>query len=437
MANIKAFKALRYNTETCGQLKDVLAPPYDIITPERQAKLYAQSEYNIVRLTCGQTKETDTETDNRYTRAKAQFDTWLTDGIMQIDKKECLYFYEQEFDLKHHHYVHRGFITLLELEDFSEKVVLPHELTTQAPTHDRLKLLEEIQAFFNPVYCLFSDEEKIIHAYTKAICKTEPEIDFVHENGRRQRLWPVSDKEIISAVTKSFENKQLFIADGHHRYKAALMHRDACRAANPGWKKEDAFNYTLAYLSAVDDQGIVIFPTHRMIQNIGMDEAMAISFLKDDFRIEKIIVDKRIDELAEAINLDLAGTNDSKIYALYFGGNYYYRILPKNAAEIDALLPEKSAAYRNLDVTVLHNLLFEKYFNISAADSQNPEIVAYTRITADALESVQNGSRQCCVILKPTKVRELTNVSLAGEQMPAHSTYFYPKPLSGLVMHKL
>ncbi len=437
MASIQAFKALRYNTEKCGQLKDVLAPPYDIITPERQEKLYAQSEYNIVRLTYGQTMPTDSDTDNRYTRAKAQFDAWLKDGIMQTDSEECLYFYEQEFDLKHHHYIHRGFITLLKLEAFDNKVVLPHELTTQTPTADRLKLLEAIQAFFNPVYCLFPDEEKVIHAHTKSICNTAPDIDFVHENGKRQRIWCVNDKAVIDAVTKELADKQVFIADGHHRYEAALSHRDACRAQNLHHTGEESYNYTLAYLSSVEDPGIVIFPTHRMITSIGMDESTAISFLKDDFIIERIIVDKRISELAEAIGDDLASKNDSKIYALYFGGDYYYRIRPKNPREMDALLPDKSEAYRNLDVVALDKLLLEKYFNISGDDAENPSIIDYTRITADALEAVQSGKRQCCVILKPTKVRELTHVSLASEQMPAHSTYFYPKPLSGLVMHKL
>ncbi len=437
MANIKAFHALRYNTQLCGQLSDVVAPPYDIITPERREKYYAQSDYNITRIVCGRTEETDTDENNRYTRAADTLHAWMEEEILKTDDEECMYLYEQAFELNRHHYVHRGIVSLLELADFSEKVVLPHEETSEAPTEDRLILLGQTDTYFSQIYCLYTDDEKTIHARIKEIAKTKPDVEFVHKSTRIQRLWRISDKNLLRELTAAFKSKQLIIADGHHRYNAGLKYRDAMRKANPNWTKEDGFNYIPTLLVAVDDPGIVLFPPHRIIQSIGMDEATTISFLKDDFHIDRVIVDRSAKELTDAITQDLASTNDSKIYALYFGGNYYYRILPRDISEIDALLPDKSAAYRRLDVTVLHKLLLEKYFKIKSEDLENPDVLRYTRIITEALDAVQSGKQQCCVILKPTKVKDLLDVALAGEIMPPHSTYFYPKPLSGTIMYKM
>ncbi len=437
MANIKPFKALQYNPDKCGQLCDVVAPPYDIITPQRREKYYAQSEYNITRLICGRCEEDDTEDNNRYTRAADALRDWTAAGVLQTDAAACFYLYEQEFDINHHHYIHRGIVSLLELADFSEKVILPHEAFSDSPIEDRLSLLKETNTFFSEIYCLYTDEEKAVYKHIKAIAKTKPDIEFEYKNGRIQRIWAISDPAIHSNLQALFKNKQLYIADGHHRYKAALKYRDAMRKKYPAQSTDGAFNYIPTLLVAVDDPGIVMFPPQRMITDIGMDEATAISFLKDDFNIEKIIVDKNVHELTDAMLQDLANTNDSKIYALYFGGNYYYRILPRSTAEIDALLPDKSAAYRALDVTVLHKLLLEKYFKIKSEDLENPKIISYTRVIAEALGAVQDGTKQCCVILKPTKVHELLDVALAGETMPPHSTYFYPKPLAGLIMYQM
>lgn len=437
MANIRPFKALKYNPETCGQLKDVVAPPYDIITPQRREKYYAQSEYNITRIISGYAEENDSEQHNRYTRAAEALKAWTEAGILETDETACFYLYEQAFEINRDHYVHRGIVSLLELADLSEKIVLPHEETSDAPTEDRLALLRATNTAFSQIYCLYTDEEKLVYAHIKAIAKTKPDIEFEYKNGRIQRIWAIRDADVISALQTQFSTKQLFIADGHHRYNAALKYRDEMRKAHPDWTKEDSFNYTMSILVAVDDPGIVLFPPHRMITNIGMDEATAISFLKDDFIIEKIIVEKSTKALSEAITYDLAGTNDSKIYALYFGDNYYYRILPRSTHEMDTLLPDKSDAYRSLDVTLLQKLLLERHFKIKSEDLENPEVIAYTRNIPEALDAVQSGQKQCCVIMKPTKVHELLDVALAGETMPPHSTYFYPKPFSGLIMYKL
>lgn len=437
MANIKAFHGLRYNEEEGIALAEVVAPPYDIITPERREKYYAQSDYNITRIISGRAEETDTAENNRYTRAADTLHAWMEEEILKFDNEECMYLYEQEFTLDRQHYVHRGIVSLLELADFCEKVILPHEGTSEAPTEDRLALIRQTDTYFSQVYCLYTDEEKTVYAYIKEIAKTKPAIEFEYKNGRIQRIWAISDQKIVSALLALFADKQLIIADGHHRYNAALQYRDASRKANPDWKKTDSFNYILTLLVAADDPGIVLFPPHRIIKNIGMDEATAISFLKDDFHISKVIVDRNAKELTSAITQDLASTYDSKLYALYFGGNYYYRLLPRDISELDALLPDKSAAYRRLDVTVLHKLLLEKYFKIKSEELENPDIISYTRMMTEALDAVQSGAQQCCVIMKPTNVHELLDVSLAGEKMPPHSTYFYPKPLAGTVMYKM
>lgn len=436
MATIKPFKGLRYNIEKVSGLEHVVTPPYDIISDEEQKAYYEKHPNNVIRLEYGAEYETDSELDNRYTRAAAFLRSWIDDGVLQFEDKECLYLYEQRFSFLGQELTYRGFVTLTQLEEFSKGVILPHEETLSKAKTDRLNLMTATHANFSQIYCLYMDETGKIRSMMEQITKSPADISFTAENNILQNVWIVRDDAIIAAVQAEFADKQLFIADGHHRYETALNFRNKMREENPDWKESDLFNYVMMMLVDMDDPGLVVFPTHRLVNNVKIDEVMAVSLLKDDFDIDKIIVDSKTSMLCDAIAKDLVALKEKKGFALYFGGEYYYRLSLNDASVMEKYLPDKSEAYRNLDVTILHTLVLDKIYGIDTENLANQKNLTYTRDPIEAIEAVQNGSQQCAFLLNATKVREIKDVSLAGEKMPQKSTYFYPKLITGIVMNK-
>lgn len=436
MATIKPFKGLRYNIEKVSGLEHVVTPPYDIISDEEQKAYYDKHPNNVIRLEYGAEYETDSELDNRYTRAAAFLRSWIDDGVLQFEDKECLYLYEQRFSFLGQELTYRGFVTLTQLEEFSKGVILPHEETLSKAKTDRLNLMTATHANFSQIYCLYMDETGKIRSMMEQITKSPADISFTAENDILQNVWIVRDDAVIAAVQAEFADKQLFIADGHHRYETALNFRNKMREENPDWKESDLFNYVMMMLVDMDDPGLVVFPTHRLVNNVKIDEVMAVSLLKDDFDIDKIIVDSKTSMLCDAIAKDLVALKEKKGFALYFGGEYYYRLSLNDASVMEKYLPDKSEAYRNLDVTILHTLVLDKIYGIDTENLANQKNLTYTRDPIEAIEAVQNGSQQCAFLLNATKVREIKDVSLAGEKMPQKSTYFYPKLITGIVMNK-
>jgi uncharacterized protein (DUF1015 family) len=233
------------------------------------------------------------------------------------------------------------------------------------------------------------------------------------------------------------KDKQLFIADGHHRYETALNFRNKLREENPDYSQDDLFNYVMMMLVDMDDPGLVVFPTHRLIKDIaGFDENSLAEKLQEDFHVEKIMAEPSQNHLSEVIEQELTKRNKDKVFALYTGENYYYLLTLKNSDIMSKMLPDQSLAYRNLDVSVLHTVIFEKILGIDKENMANQKNLTYTRNPLEAIEWIKNGSFQCSFLLNATKVFEIKDVSLANEKMPQKSTYFYPKLVTGLVMNK-
>lgn len=437
MAKIIPFRGLRYDESKVGKLRDVVTPPYDIISPEQQQAYYEKNEYNVIRLEYGMEYDEDTVTENRYTRAAAFLSSWISEGVLRFEDEECLYLYEQRFVYKRQEFTYRGFISRVQLEDFANGVILPHEETLSKAKADRFNLMCTTSANFSQIYCLYIDEEKQIDAVIKSITKQEADVSFTDENDIVQSLWIIRDKSVIDQVVGLFADKQLFIADGHHRYETALAYRDKMRAEKPAYNQNDGFESVMMMLVDMDDPGLIVFPTHRMVQGVKFDEVRVISALKDNFEINKIIVDQDAGELCSAMEQDLASLKDKNCFALYCGGDYYYRLYLSNPAVMEQFLPDCSDAYRRLDVSVLHTLVLEQILGIDSENLKSQKNLTYTRDACEAVRSVQEGEQTCAFVLNPTKVHEIKDVSLAGEKMPQKSTYFYPKLITGLVMNKL
>ncbi|MGE4282274.1 MAG: DUF1015 domain-containing protein [Clostridia bacterium] len=438
MANLIPFRGLRYNDEKIYDLSRVTTPPYDIISPSAQEEYYKRHPNNVIRLELAKELEKDSDTDNKYTRASATLNEWLADNTLVFESQPALYLYEQIFTLKNgQKKSFKGFIGLIELEEFSKGVVLPHEETLSKAKTDRFNLMSTTFSNFSQIFSLYLDPEKKIHNIIQSISRLSPEITFTSQEGIIQNLWIITDQSIIQDVRKNFADKQLFIADGHHRYETALNFRNKLRQEYPDYSKEDLFNYVMMMIVDMDDPGLVVFPTHRLIKDLeNFDEAELVKKLQQDFAIEKITVGNAENPISDELEQQLATRNKEKVFGLYTGKDYCYVLTLKNLDVMVEMLTDKSAAYRNLDVSILHTLILEKILGIDKENMANQKNLAYTRNPEEAIEWIKNGDFQCSFMLNATKVYEIKDVSLAKEKMPQKSTYFYPKIITGLVMNK-
>lgn len=433
MANIRPFRGLRYNTDKIADLSKVTIPPYDVISPEEQKMYYGLHPNNFIRLELGEQRPTDTAEDNRYTRTAKTLSEWIDEQVLVYEQQPAVYLYEEMFTLKNGETKSfKGFITLVELAEFSKKVVLPHEETLSKAKADRFDLMCATDANFSQIYCLYMDPEKRITSIMADIAARPADVSFTAHDGVKQNLWVVTQPDVIAAVQAGFADKQLFIADGHHRYETALAYRDKLRAEGGG--QDELFNYVMMMLVEMDDPGLVVFPTHRMLHNLpGFDEAAVVAQLSGNFDVQRKSV---AGDVAAAMEADLDARTGDKAFALYTGGDYYYLLTLKNEGAMDAALPGKSAAYRDLDVSVLHTLILGEVFGIDMQNMADQRNLTYTKQAEEAVERVRSGEYQCAFLLNATKVRQIKDVSLANEKMPQKSTYFYPKLLTGLVMNK-
>lgn len=441
MANIIPFKGLRYNNEKITDLSLVTTPPYDIISSEGQEMFFERHSKNVIRLELGKENENDTAENNKYTRAADYLKEWIAEGTLTFESKPALYLYEQIFTLKDGSTKSfKGFITLVELEEFSKGIILPHEETLSKAKTDRFNLMSTTYSNFSQIFSLYMDPEKQITGIMEKLSQQPPHITFTSWDNIIQNLWIVTDEEIIAKICKYFSDKQLFIADGHHRYETALNFRNKLRDENPDYAKDELFNYVMMMLVEMDDPGLVVFPTHRLVRDIAhFDELTLIDQLNENFNVEKIAVEAntaKTGNISTLIEQALNERSSGKVFGLYTGKDYYYILTLKDSAVMQKNLPDKSAAYRNLDVSILHTLILDKLLGIDMENMANQKNLTYTRNSEEAIEWVRNGDFQCSFLLNATKVHEIKDVSLAKEKMPQKSTYFYPKLITGLVMNK-
>ncbi len=435
MAKVIPFKGLRYNNEKFADLNKVTAPPYDIIKPDKQDLLYSKSPYNIIRVDFGKVFEGDNDEDNCYTRASEALKLWIDDRSLVFEEKPAFYIYEQQFTVGELQKSVVGIIALVRLEDFSNGVIFPHEETISKAKTDRFNLMTATEANFNPVYSIYSDESAEIASLINSQSENEPDISFTTDEKIVQNVWIVTDEEVTSEITRMFEEKQLFIADGHHRYETALNYRNSRREAEGG-EGEKPYDYTMMLLVSMENSGLMVFPTHRLIRGAEkFDEVSLVSYLTEDFTISKIFFTDG--DYASIIADKLADTSeDEKVFALYTGDEYYYLLKLKDLEIADQFNQDKSTAYRRLDTTILHSLILERYLGIDKENMAEQKNLVYTKDIAEAISEVKNGDFQCAFLINASRVSEIKEVSSTHEKMPQKSTYFWPKPVTGIVMNK-
>ena len=407
MATVKGFRGIRYNPEKIDDFGDVLAPPYDVINAKEQDELYNKDPHNVIRLILSKGDD-----DSKYEEAANTFRSWIESDILRNDEEPSIYPYYQEFEEGGNKLTRKGFLAAVKIEDFSTKKILPHERTFPKHKRDRLKLNTACKANMSPVFSVYSDPEIVIEKLLDAKLTGEPIFDVTNDDGVRNKLWRISDPEVLTLIANHLEDKSFLIADGHHRYETAIEYRNIQREANGETPGDKPYEYVMMFLSNAEDKGLIINPTHRTVKSLGeitLDEFL--NKLGEEFNIEKLPYEEGISNIGH-----------EEFTILTKDPEFVYRASVKNS-DIDS--PNKMA------VTLLHNNVFNKIIDEDSAG------ILYTKFLDEAVDLVQNGDYEVAFILPELRASDIFDVVLTGDRMPQKTTYFYPKILSGLVFNPL
>ncbi len=433
------FRGLRYNQTLVPDLSLVVCPPYDIISQPEQRRYHKKHPDNAIHLDFGLEFTTDNDTNNRYTRAAALLDEWLAEKILVPEPAPALYFLREEFKAPDGSpAVREGFIAAVRLSDFSEGKILPHEETAPGAKEDRLRLIEATQANLSPIFCLYSDPEDSLVRQAKRYAG-DPEISIRDEAGTRHTLWTLVDPDQVDAISAALSRDSLLIADGHHRYETMLAYRDERRAReHPDGDRP--YDFTMVYLAGMDGDSRSVLPIHRFVSGLAKKTAGgALELLGADFDI--LDVPGTGEEQRRRMIGMMAETDAGRnAFGLFLAAeNSCHVLVGRRPRPMLPAADEHSEAYRSLDITVLDKLILSGALDIRPGGVNQGARVSFVERTEAALERINAGDKdlQIALFVNPTRMEEIKTVAAAGEKMPQKSTYFYPKPLTGLVFRSL
>ena len=401
MAEIEPFRGIRYSKEAVEDFSKVIAPPYDVISPQQREELFAKNPFNAVRI-----ELPEGEGKQRYQNANEIYSKWLRDKVLIRDDEPSIYPYYQDFEFEGQRYTRKGFIANLKVEDFDKRIVLPHEQTFRKHKEDRLALTVACNSNLSQIFCVYPDASgEVEEDVDKNI--GEPLVDVIFEEGIRNTLWKISDPKIIERVKSRLADRSILIADGHHRYETSINFRDLKRRETGGNSGQMPWDYVMTYLSRGEGQGLIINPTHRIARKVGDN---LIDNLREDFEVERIALERSLDLGPDQISVV---TKDPE---------RTFRLTPKTKREKD---------YENLAVITLHSQVFR------ALVEEDKAGVRYSKFPEEVFENVHNGEFEAGFLLPKLKSEDIFKVVLDGTKMPHKTTYFYPKILSGLIFNPL
>jgi uncharacterized protein (DUF1015 family) len=422
MADVQPLRALHYDPAVAGPLQDVVAPPYDVIDADQRATLIERSSNNVIAVDLPQGEP------DRYAAAREQFERWQADGVIVRDEQPALWAHTQDYTGPDgQRRTRRGFFCRVRIEGYGPGRVRPHERTHPGPKEDRLRLTRATKANISPIFSLFSDPANAAWAALEPATTQAPWGEVTDADGTVHRLWRVADVDAIAAVQAATKDAELLIADGHHRYETMQAYAEEVEAE--GTPPNDEHRYILMCLVALEDPGLTVFPTHRLVNGLdeqrrqALDEALA-----RDFEMREALGDDVAPEPGGGpLELGYASSRDERCY----------RLTLKDQAIADAALSGHSAAYRRLDTGVLETLLLKGALGLSDDDISHFNGLFYARDTAEALRVVRTGEYEAAFLMRPTPVEQVREVAADGENMPPKSTFFFPKLLTGLLFNPL
>ncbi len=446
------FRGLRFDPAVVGDLGRVIAPPYDVISPQARDDYEAMSPYNVVRLILARERRDDC---SRYEQAAKLLTSWRDEGALVLESAPSLYLYEETYTVKGERRVQRGVLASVTLDDTGE-VILPHEGTMLAPVEDRLHLLEATRANLSPIFAVYAGAGRAVGAMD-AIAATEPTIDATDDTGLGHRLWTVSDPASVERWQALIADQPVLIADGHHRYRTALAYRDAMRGAGGGQgdggaRGRDAtgppasaggtgsgpshsaasrpaagtggevapWEQTLMFLVDIDLGGPSVLPVHRVVG--GVDVATVLPRLEGDFRA---IPAGTPEELESRLEREPGST---LAFGLYGGGRAWLLI-----ARDEAALRARTGLDDPLDVDVLHEVVLTALLGVRDPERQ----VRYSGDFVESCRQVDKGTFSSVFALRAAPFDDVVRVARQGRILPPKTTFFYPKPRDGLVLRPL
>jgi len=438
MAEVLPFRSIRFNPKHVSNFNDVMTPPYDVIGPELQEALYRRSPYNMVQLDYGRVHPGDDDQDNRYARAGRSFREWLAEGILVQDRECSIYYTEQDYPGEFGEArTRKGFLASVRLEDPESGLYLPHEKTLAGPKADRLRLMESCRANLSAIFSLYDDPTFAVLRDVESVPAARgPLMTVKMEDGSTTRLWRITDPEKIRTVAAGLSAKSFFIADGHHRYETALNYRDLRRQETPGYTGREPWNYVLMYLTNLSAPGLTVFPTHRAVFGLeGFRLAPFLDRVQGYFEVQEVpgalgaLLDRMKAARGKGHTFGLTALGDGRRWLLTLRDEQVMRDLLKGR------MPEVLCT---LDVTVLHSLILERLLGIDQRAQEEQRNLRYVKGHEELVRVVQEEEGfQVGFLLNPTRVEEVKEVAEAGERMPQKSTFFYPKQVTGLVIHPL
>jgi uncharacterized protein (DUF1015 family) len=434
MAQVRPFRALRYNTTDPLSLALVTAPPYDCIGPQERDQLLRTHPHNIVRLILGPDEPGDDDTHNKYNRAADFLEKWKRTGILVRDAEPSLYLYQQEFQAEGRSYLREGVLARVGLEEFGTGKVFPHEETMDAPRQDRLRLIRATRANLSPIFALYPDPENIVPSLFHEVLHCDPLIQTVDSDGVVHRLYRSSDPGLAERVAETMAGAPLYIADGHHRYEVAQAYRRELIDKSHEVDEDHPAASVLMLCVSMHHPGLAVLPSHRVLRGLPdletgrLRQATAEHFTWQEFvgaEATSLRLAERLGEAPEH-SFGLWTRDTSKAFLLTL----------KDPAVMDRLAGEMSEAWRRLDVAILERVLLDEDVPAAVADAGGLRR-EYVHLAQQAFDAVHEDGADAAVLLRPLPVESLEAVAAAGERMPPKSTYFYPKALSGLVMNPL
>ncbi|MHB1836803.1 MAG: DUF1015 domain-containing protein, partial [Solirubrobacteraceae bacterium] len=400
-----------------GGLQNVVAPPYDVIDAEQREALAARSPYNIVRV------DLPEGGDARYEQAAATLERWRGEGALVLDGGPALWVLDQEYTGPDGAArTRRGFFARVRVEQYGPGRIRPHERTHPGPREDRLRLTRATKANLSPIFSLYSDPSARARDALARATAGAPWATTTDDDGTVNRLWRTDDQAVLGPVTEVASGAELLIADGHHRYETARVYADEVGGEGP-------HRWVLMCLVALEDPGLTVFPTHRLVRGLGPDQHEALAAtLRRDFEIE---------ELSDASLLLPSAGDAVRIGYIDAHLRRPFMLTLSDPAIADRALPDRAEPYRRLDTAVLEALILKGALGMSDEDIDHMSGLGYARDLDQALALVTGDGYDAAFFMAPTPVRKVQAVASAGESMPPKSTYFYPKVPTGLLLHPL
>jgi uncharacterized protein (DUF1015 family) len=434
MAEVHPFRGWRYDLAQVGSLADVTAPPYDVIGPADQKELYERHPCNVVRLILNRDEPGDETSDERYNRAAQFLRHWQSEGILILEREETFFVYHQEFQWEGVEYLRKGFLGRLKLEEFGKGTVFPHEQTMSGPKADRLKLTQACRMNLSPIFGLYPDDEESVQTPLEKAIVGQTALEVTDDLGVVHRIWTVTDTAVLNRVREHLADKQIFIADGHHRYETAVNYRNGLQSQGKLKNEAAAANFVMMMFVGMNDPGLAILPTHRLIS--GLPDLTA-----DEIR-EALSPHFQLDEVgagAEAAKetwemMEADGGQNVFGFGTAADGKWLFARLADESLMAE-LAAEHSDAWRQLGVSLLHTLVLDHLLIRNNPESE--QVCRYVHLLDEVTACLSERSCQLACLIAPARIEDVQVIASKFEKMPPKSTFFYPKLLSGLVFNPL